>query len=119
MLEEAGGREADLPEGGLLPDEVGPGRVDERGADGRGQVGDEVGFDGRLGFAEALRDDELVGSDAVLGSADHGGGDVGMLGLVEVGRDEACGERQRVTEQDSEKVAFRVEGGGERHREGG
>jgi hypothetical protein len=108
MLEEAGGREGDLAEGGLALDEVGPSGVKGGRTDGRGQVGDEVRLDGRLGLAEPLGDYELVRGYAGFGRAKDGRGDVGVLGFVEVGGEETLGQREGVTEEDAEEVTFRV-----------
>jgi hypothetical protein len=71
-----------------------------------------VGFGGRLRLAQLVGDDQLVRRDAGFGDGQDTGGRVLMLGLVEVRRDQAVGERESIAQEDAEEVSFRVDGGG-------
>ena len=103
------------PQAPGVGDGLGPGTVEGREADGGRQVIDEDMVGGRVEVAQVGRDGDLVGRDALGVELREGGGDVLMLGLVEVGRDQALGEREAVADETTEQVPLGVEVGGKGH----
>ena len=102
-----GGDEGGVSEDGRVGDKLDVlGSVGVEACVGR-QVGDVGRPDGRAHAPKVLGDGEFVCGRAVDLQPEDRGGDLLVLRLEEVGRLEVWRERERVTEEDAEEVAFR------------